>query len=192
MRWCHGGDSHGFVVPPALVAWEVPAGCGQVLEFATFRRHKAPALARADSSKARPRLVPSRRAEGRSESLKVSERCGWRPKDRQMRETVIGLSPDRFAICRVLQCVAPFGLLSSVRVTTCSTFLSETLRGAPGRGSSNNPSIPRAMNRDRHFPTVRGDTLSLAATTLLSRPRAQLSTIADRTARPCAVLRRRR
>ena len=34
------------------------------------------------------------------------------------------------------------------------------------------------MNRG-HFPTVRGDTLSLA-TTLLSRPRAQLSTIADR------------
>ena len=71
-------------------------------------------------------------------------------------------------------------------------LLVRNLARRTGSGSSNNPSIPRAMNRDRHFPTVRGDTLSLAATTLLSRPRAQLSTIADRTARPCAVLRRRR
>ena len=93
----HSHGSSSFRLP--WLHGNVPAGCGQVLEFATFRRHKAPALARADSSKARTTSRTFSTSRGSFESLKVSERCGWRPKDRQMRaDSVIGLSPDRFAI----------------------------------------------------------------------------------------------
>jgi hypothetical protein len=37
--------------------------------------------------------------------------------------------------------------LSSVRVTMVSTCVSPIFRGAPGRGSSNNPSTPLSINR---------------------------------------------
>ena len=46
------------------------------------------------------------------------------------------LSPVALAKPRVLQCVCAGGVLSRVRITTCSTCASLTLRGAPGRGSS--------------------------------------------------------
>jgi hypothetical protein len=55
---------------------------------------------------------------------------------------------------RVLQCVSPFGVASSVLPITASTASSDTIRGAPTRGSSYNPSTRRAMNRRRHFATV--------------------------------------
>jgi hypothetical protein len=57
---------------------------------------------------------------GSVESLKLSVRCGWRPKARQIRLIVLWLRPDASAIERVLQCVAARGIVSSVRVTTCS------------------------------------------------------------------------
>lgn len=43
---------------------------------------------------------------GSVESLKLSVRCGCRPKARQIRPTVLWLRPLAFAIERVLQCVA--------------------------------------------------------------------------------------
>jgi len=55
------------------------------------------------------------------------------------------------AIRRELQCVAPLGVLSSVRTITASTCSSVILRGTPGFGSSYRPSTPRAMNRRRHL-----------------------------------------
>ena len=100
-----------------------------------------------------------------------------------MRETVIGLSPDRFAICPGAPVCGSLRLALQRQGDHLLHLLVRNLARRDRVGAHrNNPSIPRAMNRDRHFPTVRGDTLSLAATTLLSRPRAQLSTIADRTA----------
>ena len=77
---------------------------------------------------------------GSGDSLNVSLRCGCKPKARQMRLTVLWLRPHCRAIARVLQCVASRGVVSSVNVTTCSTAASVTVRGAPGRGSSSNPS----------------------------------------------------
>ena len=58
------------------------------------------------------------------------------------------------AIPRVLQCVAPLGVVSSVLTITASTCASEIVRGPPTRGSSYSPSRRVAMNRIRHFPTV--------------------------------------
>ena len=62
--------------------------------------------------------------------------------------------PAALAIVRVLQCVSPFGVVSSVLTITASTASSDTIRGAPTRGSSYNPSSRPAMNRSRHFATV--------------------------------------
>jgi hypothetical protein len=62
--------------------------------------------------------------------------------------------PAFAAIVRVLQCVAPLGVVSSVLTITASTSSSEIVRGPPTRGSSNKPSSRLAMNRRRHFPTV--------------------------------------
>jgi len=75
-------------------------------------------------------------SKGSGDSLKVSVRCGCKPNARQMRLMVIRLSPVALAKPRVLQCVSPRGVLSKVRITTCSTWASLTWRGAPGRGSS--------------------------------------------------------
>ena len=65
------------------------------------------------------------------DSLKVSQRCGFRPNARQMRLTVAALSPHALAIERVLQCVAPAGIVSKVCTTTRSTSSSPIVRGAP-------------------------------------------------------------
>src|SRR5947209_10195877 len=59
---------------------------------------------------------------------------------------------------------------------TSSTWLSLTLRGAPGRGSSDSPSSRDSRNRDRHLPTIPNDTRSFLATDLLSSPSALAST----------------
>src|ERR1700751_5754509 len=58
---------------------------------------------------------------GSGESLKLSLRWGCSPKARQIRLIVIRPSPVAFASSRVLQCVCPRGVLSSVRITTSST-----------------------------------------------------------------------
>ena len=109
---------------------------------------------------------------GSAESLKVSVRCGCRPKARQIRFTVAELMPHAFAIERVLHCVAPRGIDSSVIVTTRSTSASLTVRGAPGLGSSRRPSHPFSMNRRRHLPTVSRVVPSRAATPMSRSPSA--------------------
>src|SRR3989304_3961181 len=68
-------------------------------------------------------------------SLKLSVRCGWRAKARQMRLMAVWFSPATLAMERVDQWVASEGLLSRVRVMTASTCASLILRGCPGRGS---------------------------------------------------------
>src|ERR1700712_376982 len=78
---------------------------------------------------------------GSVDSLNVSCRCGFRPKARQIRCTVLTERPLSCAMPRELQCVASSGWLSSVRVITASIRSSSTVRGAPGRGSSRSPSI---------------------------------------------------
>jgi len=47
------------------------------------------------------------------------------------------------------------------------------------------------MNRDRHLPTVALVTCNSSATWVLVTPVAQRRTMRERTASPCAVLRRR-
>ena len=128
---------------------------------------------------------------GSVESLKVSVRCGCRPKARQIRFTVAELMSHAFAIERVLHCVAPRGIDSSVIVTTRSTSASLTVRGAPGLGSSRRPSHPFSMNRRRHFPTVSRVVPSRAATPMSLSSSADASTIRARSARACPVLDRR-
>src|SRR5260221_6868429 len=55
---------------------------------------------------------------GSVESLKVSARCGCRPKARQMRTTAVCDKPLAFAIVRLLQCVASRGLSRSEEHTS--------------------------------------------------------------------------
>ena len=55
---------------------------------------------------------------------------------------------------RVLQCVSPAGVVSSVFTMMASTCSSEIVRGAPTRGSSYRPSSRRSTNWLRHFATV--------------------------------------
>ena len=69
-------------------------------------------------------------------SSKTSVRCGCSPNARQMRLTADCVSPIFLAMLRVLQCVAPSGLLSSVATTTASTRSAPISRGRPTRGSS--------------------------------------------------------
>jgi hypothetical protein len=54
---------------------------------------------------------------GSVESLKVSTRCGCRPKAPQMRCTLVTETPEALAIDRRLQWVASSGIVSSVFVT---------------------------------------------------------------------------
>ncbi len=89
---------------------------------------------------------------GSAESLKVSTRCGCRPKARHIRLTGAELMPHAFAIERVLHCVASRCIVSSVIVTTRSTSASLTLRGVPGLGSLSRPSYLFSMNRRSHLP----------------------------------------
>src|SRR5512143_3837336 len=91
---------------------------------------------------------------------------------------------------RVLQCVAPRGMDSRVRVITRSTSVSIICRGAPGRGSSISPSRRRLVNRVRHFPTVCGVIRRATATAMLDFPVAHVRIMRARWANACAVLRR--
>jgi len=129
---------------------------------------------------------------GSEESLKVSARCGRRPKARQIRLTAVWLIPARFAIERVLQCVASGGASSSVSATSRSTAASSIRRGAPGRGASTSPSSRCAAKRRRQVATVGRLTPSARATPRLVAPgAAQASTTRARCANACPTLRRR-
>jgi len=77
---------------------------------------------------------------GSFDSFQESCRWGWSPKARQIRDTEVCDRPSSAANARVDQWVALFGEVSSVRVITCSTCSSATVRGRPGRGSSKSPS----------------------------------------------------
>jgi len=129
---------------------------------------------------------------GSLESLKVSWRCGWSPNARQIRDTAVCVSPTSVAIDRVDQCVASFGVVSSVLVITASTWSSVIVRGRPGRGSSVSPSSRCSANRLRHLATMPRDTPSSPASSVFDRsPSATANTIRDRSASACAVVRRR-
>ena len=95
-------------------------------------------------------VVGSSISSGSGDSLKISLRWGRNPKARQMRLTVMRLRPVAGASERVLQCVAPGGVVSNVVMTTCPIWASVTVRGVPGRGSSSNPSIRSRAKRVRH------------------------------------------
>ena len=117
---------------------------------------------------------------------------GLEPERRQIREIADCDIPVAAAIDRVDQCVSSPGPRSSrVLVITSSTCSSVIFRGAPGRGSSPRPSSREARNRPRHLRTVSRDTFSSAATAVTDLPSAQASTILDRNASACDVLRRR-
>lgn len=66
--------------------------------------------------------------------LHRSLRCGCSPKVRQFRLIVMWLRPTFWAISRVLQCVAPLGVDSSVFVITRSICSSSISRGRPATG----------------------------------------------------------
>jgi hypothetical protein len=91
---------------------------------------------------------------GSSDSLNVSVSHGFNPNARQIRPTDDGEIPARAAKSRVDQCVASVGLSCNVATITASTSSSLIERGAPGRGSSGNPSRPRSKKRLRHLTTV--------------------------------------
>ena len=77
---------------------------------------------------------------GSVDSLKVSARCGLSSNVRQIRPIVDFDSPDRLAIDARDQCVAFFGVSSSVATTTASTCSTrDRRRRDPGRGSSTSP-----------------------------------------------------
>jgi hypothetical protein len=128
---------------------------------------------------------------GSLDSLNVSVRCGLSPNARQIRRTLVGDIPVWRAISRVDQWVASVGVSSKVLTTTRSTCSSVIVRGAPGRGSSTNPSSRWATKRARHLVTVGRERPSRSATSVLEVPSAQASTIRQRSASAWALLRRR-
>jgi len=129
---------------------------------------------------------------GSVESLKLSARCGLRPKSFQIRPIVDRDRPDLAAIEDCDQCVALRGFDSSVATITSSTWSRLTDEGRPGRSSSTSPSRRRSMNRRRHLPTVGCEHPKSAATCLLLTPGvAQARTIRDRNASACDDVARR-
>lgn len=78
------------------------------------------------------------------------------PNARQIRDTDDCDEPLSFAIERVDQYVAFFGVASSVLVTTVSTCSSVTVLGPPGRGMSPGPAIRYRTNRAGQRPTACG------------------------------------
>ena len=71
-----------------------------------------------------------------------------------LRRTVVCDSPLSRAIERSDQWVASAGVVSSVRSMIAATFSSVSVRGRPGRGSSESPSLRSFRKRRRHLPTV--------------------------------------
>lgn len=128
---------------------------------------------------------------GSVEILKVSTLCGLSPKARHMRKIAFCVRPLLAAIERVDQCVASFGILSSVSLTTRSTSSSVIVRGGPGRGASYRPSNPCDIYLLRHFPTVYFVTSNSFATWESGIPWLHNKTIFPRKATPCPRLRLR-
>jgi hypothetical protein len=108
-----------------------------------------------------------------------------------MRCTADCVSPTSRAIDRVDQCVASLGVDSSVLVITSSTCASVTVRGLPGRGSSTSPSKRSTANRLRHLVTIARTTPTRSAISVFFSPSAANSTIRERCANACALIRRR-
>jgi hypothetical protein len=109
---------------------------------------------------------PGRVDRGRLRLPGVQHPCGCRPNARQTRETVDCDRPISLAIERVDQCVAFFGVLSKVLVTSAATCSSVTDRGPPEGGLSPRPAIRRSTNRARHRPTACDVDRSRSATSL--------------------------
>ena len=128
---------------------------------------------------------------GSGDSLKLSTRCGFRPKARQILEIADCDIPSAAAIDLVDQCVALGGCSSSVVTITASTCASVIVRGAPGRGSSRSPSSRHCAKRRRHLPTVTGWQSSAAAIALFDVPPAAASTMRQRSASAWADVGRR-
>jgi len=125
---------------------------------------------------------------GSADSLNDSRRWGLRPNARQMRPTAVWDRPRSRARVRVLQWVASFGVASRVRARARSTWASVTVLGAPGRGSSVNPSRRASANRDRHLRTVGRVRWRSAAMAALDCPAAAARTIRARVANRCWVV----
>src|SRR5215467_8374689 len=119
---------------------------------------------------------------GSVDSLKVSLKCGFRPKSRQMRPMVDFDSPHLLAIKARDQWVASVGASSSVATTTASTWSMVIVAGRPGRSSSTSPSRRCATNRPRHLLTVATWQCRRSATSVLFAPSAEASTILHRNA----------
>src|SRR5688500_17989177 len=82
---------------------------------------------------------------GSVESLKVSARCGCRPKARQTRPTVVTDKPVARAMVRRLQWLAFSGRVESVRSTSSATCSSPIRRGAPGRLEAPPPTVEQPV-----------------------------------------------
>lgn len=82
------------------------------------------------------------------------------------------------------ECVAFFGVDSSVLTTTSSTCSAVIEPGRPGLGSSSSRTKRSSTNRERHLlaPPIGGDTPTRAVTSLLLSPSAHPCTIRDRRA----------
>ena len=129
---------------------------------------------------------------GSFESFHVSCRWGCSPNALQIRCTADWVSPTSVAIDRVDQCVASFGVVSSVLTITSSTCASVTFRGRPGRGSSSSPRTDRPRTDHATYATVSRFTANRPATSVLfedHRPRP--TTIRRRNASACALVCRR-
>ena len=110
------------------------------------------------------------------DSLKVSTRCGFKPRADQIRCTVAGDTPCALAIDRQLQCVSPSGVSCSVARTISSTFSAaiDGLRPRPGR-TTEDAFNPSAANRSRHAVTVAGDTPTSIAILVFAKPSAAIN-----------------
>jgi hypothetical protein len=128
---------------------------------------------------------------GSGVSLKVSVRCGFNPKDRQIRLTADRVIPVALATDLVDQWVALVGVSSKVFAMTCSARSSVIARGTPGPGSSWRPSRRWPAKRCRHLNTVAGCTPIQAANPWLLAPVMHSSTMRHGSARDCALFGRR-
>ena len=90
---------------------------------------------------------------GSFESFQVSWRCGCSPNAFQIRSTADCVSPTSRAIERVDQCVASFGVVSSVLTITSSTCSSVIVRGRPA-AARRAALKPSSAKRERHLRTV--------------------------------------
>ena len=153
------------------------------IRSATFPPRTRRPLVRADPSTGPRYPVLPPRINGSSDSLNVSLRCGLRPNARQTRPTVNALNPQAVAIDSRLHYAARQRLQSA----DDALHIVETVRGAPGRGSSRRPSKPSSRNRRLHFPTVVRVVRSMLATCWPLSSSALLRMMRARNASACAV-----